>query len=255
MKSMDDKLKLTAQRLGVPPESIPRHIAIIMDGNGRWAQRKGFPRYEGHRQGAKTAETIAQCCVDLGMHSLTLYSFSMENWKRPQAEVNGLMQLYGQYLVGIRPNLMRNNVKLVHLGRMEGLPSSVSEALVQTMEQTRSNTGMVLALALNYSGRAEIVDAARAIAQQYGQGELSLDDIDEKCISEHLYTRGLADPDLLIRTADEMRVSNFLLWQISYSEFYVTETLWPDFDETAIDKAILAYANRDRRFGAVRAGS
>ncbi len=255
VKSMDEKLAETAERLGRLPEQLPRHIAIIMDGNGRWAQRQGLPRYEGHRQGARTAETIAQCCVDFGMKSLTLYSFSMENWKRPKAEVSALMHLYAEYLVGIRPSLMRNNVRLVHLGRMAGLPPSVSDALRETMDLTRDNGGMVLALALNYGGRAEIVDATRAIAQACAEGRLQVDNIDEACISRHLYTAEMTDPDLLIRTASELRVSNFLLWQISYSEFYVTETLWPDFTRESLERAILAYGHRDRRFGAVDAGS
>jgi undecaprenyl diphosphate synthase len=250
-KSMEQKLADTAQRLGLEPAQLPRHIAIIMDGNGRWAQRQNLPRYEGHSQGAKTAETVAQCCVDFGMQSLTLYSFSMENWKRPKAEVNALMHLYADYLVGIRPNLMRNNVKLVHLGRMAGLPPMVSDSLRETMALTRENTGMVLALALNYSGRAEIVDAARAIARACQEGVLQPHDIDENCISQHLYTAGLADPDLLIRTASELRVSNFLLWQISYSEFYVTDVLWPEFNEQSLEGAFLAYARRNRRFGAI----
>jgi undecaprenyl diphosphate synthase len=255
VKTTEQKLGDTARRLELQPEQLPRNIAIIMDGNGRWAQRKNLPRYEGHRQGAKTAETVAQCCVDFGMQSLTLYSFSIENWKRPKAEVNALMHLYADYLVGIRPNLMRNNVKLVHLGRIAGLPEMVSDSLRETMELTRKNTGMALALALNYSGRAEIVDATRAIAQAHQEGRLRLEDIDERCISEHLYTAELADPDLLIRTASELRVSNFLLWQISYSEFYVTDTLWPEFNEESLEKALLAYARRDRRFGAIEAGS
>jgi undecaprenyl diphosphate synthase len=249
---MDEKLRATADRLGVPFEHMPRHIAIIMDGNGRWAQRQGLPRYEGHRQGAETTEKVAQCCVDLGIHSLTLYSFSTENWKRPLTEVNGLMGLYAKYLEDIRPSLMRNNVRLVHLGRTAGLPEKVCDALARTKEMTAPNTGMILALALNYSGRAEIVDAARAIAECYRKGEITADQIDEKCVSDHLYTAGMADPDLLIRTADELRVSNFLLWQISYSEFYVTPTLWPSFDAASIDQAILAYAKRERRFGAIQ---
>jgi len=255
MNAMDQRLGETAKRLSIRVDQVPRNIAIIMDGNGRWAKRQGLPRYEGHREGAKTAEQVAQCCVDFGMQSLTLYSFSMENWKRPKTEVNALMHLYAEYLVGIRPNLMRNNVRLVHLGQMAGLPGMVSDALCATMEMTRANTGMALALALNYSGRAEIVDATRAIAQAYKDGRLQLGDIDESCISRHLYTAGLADPDLLIRTASELRVSNFLLWQISYSEFYVTDTLWPDFTKESLDEAILAYAHRDRRFGAVDAGA
>lgn len=252
-KTMDQKLAETAERLGLRPEQLPRNIAIIMDGNGRWAQRKELPRYAGHREGAKTAETIAQCCVDFGMQSLTLYSFSMENWKRPKAEVNALMHLYAEYLVAIRPNLMKNNVKLIHLGRMAGLPEMVSNSLRETMELTGQNSGMVLALALNYSGRAEIVDATRAIARACKEGRLQPEDIDEDCISSHLYTAKLADPDLLMRTASELRVSNFLLWQISYSEFYVTETLWPDFNRESLERAILVYAHRDRRFGAIDA--
>jgi len=251
-ESSEEKLKGTAKRLGLKPEHMPRHIAIIMDGNGRWAKRKFLPRVAGHRHGAKTVEKIAQHCVDLGIESLTLYSFSMDNWKRPKAEVDSLMSLYAQYLVGIRPTLFKNNVKLVHLGRMDGLPSSVQNELKKTIEMTGSNTGMILALALNYGGRAEIIDATKEIAQKYKKGELRLKDIDENVIHQHLYTAGLSEPDLLIRTADEMRISNFLLWQISYSEFYVTKTFWPDFKKAALEKAILAYAKRTRRFGTVR---
>jgi len=246
---MDQKLAQTAARLGIRPEQIPRNIAIIMDGNGRWAQARKRPRYEGHGQGAKTAEKVALSCVDYGLESITLYSFSMENWKRPKTEVNALMHLYSDYLVGIRPSLMRNNVRLLHLGRMDGLPESVVDALSGTMALTKANTGMVLAMALNYSGRVEITDAARAIAKECVEGRLRLEDIDEKCVSSHLYTAQMPDPDLLIRTASELRVSNFLLWQICYSEFYVTDTLWPDFNNQSLDEAILAYASRDRRFG------
>ncbi len=250
--SFEEKLENTAKRLGLIAEQIPRHIAIIMDGNGRWAQKKGFPRVEGHRQGGKTVETIAQCCVDFGIESLTLYSFSIENWKRPKDEVNALMHLYTQYLVGIRPTLMKNNVKLIHLGRMQGLPKSVQNELKNTMKMTSNNTGMSLALALNYGGRAELADATKQIAQKYKKGNLRLKDINQQTISQNLYTAGLSDPDLLIRTANEMRISNFLLWQISYSEFYVTKTFWPDFKKAALEKAILAYAKRTRRFGTIR---
>ncbi|MBN1804618.1 MAG: isoprenyl transferase [Sedimentisphaerales bacterium] len=252
MDSFEEKLRKTAERLGVEIERMPRHIAIIMDGNGRWAQKKGLPRVEGHREGGKTVETIALRCVDFGIESLTLYSFSIENWKRPQYEINALMHLYTQYLVGIRDMLERNNVKLIHLGRTDGLPNSVINELDTTMEMTSANTGMILALALNYGGRVEIVDAAQKIAQEYKDGKLSLNDINEQCISRHLYTAGLAEPDLLIRTANEMRISNFLLWQISYSEFYVTKTLWPDFTKKSLEKAILAYTQRTRRFGTVK---
>ncbi len=252
MESFEEKLKKTAKHLGLTTEQMPRHIAIIMDGNGRWAKKKGMPRVKGHREGGKTVETIAQCCVDFGIESLTLYSFSIENWKRPKAEVNALMHLYTQYLIQIRTTLMKNNVKLVHLGRLAGLPAQVQNELQETINITEANTGMILALALNYSGRAEIIDATQKIAQEYKKGKLRLRDIDEQCVSRHLYTAGLAEPDLLIRTANEMRISNFLLWQISYSEFYVTKTLWPDFKKAALEKAILAYAKRNRRFGTIK---
>ncbi len=249
METFEQKQKKTANRLGLDIEQMPRHIAIIMDGNGRWAQQKSLPRTEGHRQGGKMVEEIALHCVALGIESLTLYSFSMENWRRPKEEINALMHLYTQYLVGIRDMLMRNNVRLVHLGRAAGMPQGVLKELNKTMQMTAANDGMILALALNYAGRTEIVDAAKQIAQEYKNGKLQLEDIDEQCITRHLYTAGLAEPDLLIRTANEMRISNFLLWQISYSEFYVTETLWPDFNEAALENAILAYAKRNRRFG------
>jgi undecaprenyl diphosphate synthase len=252
MKKPEEKLKKTAKRLGLRPDQMPRHIAIIMDGNGRWAKRKGLPRVEGHRQGGKTVEKIAQCCVDFGIESLTLYSFSIENWKRPKGEVSALMHLYTQYLIEIRATLMKNNVKLVHLGRSAGLPAPVQNELRKTMEITDANTGMILALALNYGGRVEIIDATIQIAQEYKNDKLRLRDIDEQCVSRHLYTAGLAEPDLLIRTANEMRISNFLLWQISYSEFYVTKTLWPDFKKSSLEKAILAYAKRNRRFGTIK---
>jgi adenylosuccinate synthase len=221
MDSFEERIRATAERLGIEPEQVPRHIAVIMDGNGRWAKKKGLPRYEGHWEGARTAKAVAMHCVEIGVRSLALYSFSMENWKRPQEEVNALMHLYREYLVYIRPTLMKENVRLVHLGRMAGLPEAVRDELNNTMAITADNTGMVLALALNYGGRAEI---------------------------------GIADPDLLIRTASEMRVSNFLLWQISYSEFHVTSTLWPDFTAESLDEAVLAYARRDRRFGAIDVG-
>ncbi len=251
METFEQKIEKTAKRLGLEPAQIPRNIAIIMDGNGRWAQRKSLPRVMGHRAGAKIIERISLFCVDLGIESLTLYSFSTENWKRPKSEINALMHIHSEYLVEIRPVLMKNNVKLIHLGRKKGLPPQVLNDLEDTMEETSANTGMTLALALNYSGRAEIMDATKKIAQEYKKGKLRLEDIDEKCISRNLYAKQLADPDLLIRTANEMRISNFLLWQISYSEFYVTKTLWPDFKKTSIERAIRAYASRKRRFGKI----
>ncbi|MHC5075371.1 MAG: isoprenyl transferase [Planctomycetota bacterium] len=250
--SNESKLQETAQRLDIEPRQIPCHIAIIMDGNGRWAQKRGLPRAHGHREGAKTVEKIAQFCVDFGIECLTLYSFSMENWKRPKNEVDALMYLYTEYLTNIRPTLMKNNVKLVHLGQFDRLPPDVQNAITKTMEITEKNTGMVLALALNYGSRIEIIDAVKEISRKHKNGELKLNEIDEDCISNHLYTAGLTEPDLLIHTANEMRISNFLLWQISYSEFYVTKTLWPDFKRKDLEKAILAYAKRDRRFGTVK---
>jgi undecaprenyl diphosphate synthase len=252
MKSFEEKLQETADRLGLAPDHIPRHLAIIMDGNGRWAQKRSLPRIHGHHRGAKTVQRIAQHCVDFGIESLTLYSFSIENWKRPKDEVNALMHLYAEYLVGIRGTLMKNNVQLIHLGRMAGLPKPVQTELSETLKLTSNNTGMKLALALNYGGRAELVDATRAIAQEYKKGSLDLEDINEERISRHLYGGNLPEPDLLIRTANEMRISNFLLWQISYSEFYVTKTTWPDFKKTSLEKAIRDYAKRTRRFGAVK---
>lgn len=254
MESFEEKLVKTASRLGVTIEQIPRHIAIIMDGNGRWAKQRSMPRVEGHREGARIIESIALHCVDLGIKSLTLYSFSIENWKRPRAEINALMHIHSEHLVSIRPTLTKNNVRLLHLGRLAGLPKNLRNDLRDTMEMTADNTGMKLALALNYGGRAEITDAVRRIAQEYKNGEIGLDDIDEQCVSDHLYGAGLPDPDLLIRTANEMRISNFLLWQISYSEFYVMETLWPSFTKESLEEAILAYAKRNRRFGTIEAG-
>jgi len=243
METFEQKRKKTAKRLGLELEQIPRNIAVIMDGNGRWAERKSLPRVMGHRQGAKIIESIALFCVDLGIESLTLYSFSTENWKRPKSEIEALMHIHSEYLVDIRPVLMKNNVKLIHLGRKDGLPAPVLKDLTDTMEQTSANTGMILALALNYSGRTELVDATRKIAKAHEKGELSLEDIDEKCISQNLYASYLGEPDLLIRTANEMRISNFLLWQISYSEFYVTKTLWPDFTKRFKKTAFWIYLN------------
>jgi len=249
MSDFTEKQEKTAERLGLAVEKLPRNIAIIMDGNGRWAEKRGLPRVAGHREGGKTVERIARHCVDVGIESLTLYSFSMENWKRPKNEVESLMYLYSRYLEAIRPTLMDNNVRLIHLGRIEQLPTQVKGELLETVKLTSGNTGMVIALALNYSGRAEIVDAMRKIARECKAGQLNADDINEQCVSNYLYAPNLCEPDLLIRTANERRISNFLLWQISYSEFYVTEVYWPDFTAKDLEDAIIDYANRQRRFG------
>jgi undecaprenyl diphosphate synthase len=238
----------------IPPQHLPRHIAIIMDGNGRWAVRRGQERIRGHQQGAHTVRHIVTTCARLrkdmgGPDFLTLYSFSLENWKRPAGEVSFLMQMYVDYLRQERPTLMENNIRFRQIGRLENLPDPVLEQMRQTVELTRDNTGLTLVLALNYGSRAEITDAVRAIAQKVREGQLDPAHIDERMISDHLYTAGMPDPDLLIRTAGEMRISNYLLWQISYAELFVSDLLWPDFDEHELGRAISSFASRDRRFG------
>lgn len=235
--------------VGVPDERFPHHVAIIMDGNGRWASSRGLPRPAGHAEGAKVVRKIITQSARLGLEALTLYSFSIENWSRPHDEVNALMGLYAEYLVRERPTLMAHNVRLRHLGRRDGLPESVLTELDRSVEVSSGNTGMWLNLALNYGGRAELTAAVRAIAARAAEGKIVPGQIDERVISDALDTAGLPDPDLLIRTAGEMRVSNFLLWQVSYAEFYVTDTLWPDFDEEDFGRAIRAFAERHRRFG------
>ncbi|QDU57736.1 isoprenyl transferase [Aeoliella mucimassa] len=233
----------------VPPERRPAHIAMIMDGNGRWAQRRGLPRVEGHQRGASVVREVTELCSDLGIGQITLYCLSSENWKRPAEEIEFLMLLLKQYIIDERESIMRNNLRVRMLGRREAIPDHVLAELDKTIEMSRSNSGMWLNLAINYGGRGELVDATRALAAKVRQGLLEPEDITEETISGHLYTAGLADPDLLVRTAGEMRVSNFLLWQISYAEIWVTDRCWPEFDEEALHEAIRAYASRDRRFG------
>ncbi len=239
------------QQLQIPAEKLPLHIAIIMDGNGRWAQAQGKARVFGHREGAESVRAVLTECGKLGIKYLTLYSFSIENWKRPQDEVNALMELLVQSLVEERDALIENQVRLVHLGRRDGLPDHVLDILDETIELSKSFKGITLALALNYGARAELVDATRAIAEKVRTGELDAAQIDEQTISSHLYSAGIPDPDLLIRTAGEMRVSNYLLWQISYAELYVTDMHWPDFRVEALHDALREYARRQRRFGAI----
>jgi undecaprenyl diphosphate synthase len=237
------------EAVGVAREALPRHIAIIMDGNGRWARRQGLPRIRGHEAGATTVRTIVTECARLGLDALTLYSFSTENWNRPQEEIDFLMELYGRYLVAERPTIMDNNVRLVHVGRRAGLPAHVLHEMDLTVAASRSNTGLRLCLALNYGSRLEIIDAVRRIATAVREGRLSVNAIDEQCVSDSLYTAGLPDPDLLVRTAGERRVSNFLLWQISYAELYVCDALWPDFGVEHLHEAIRDFARRERRYG------
>ncbi len=239
--------------LGLKPEQLPRHIAIIMDGNGRWAAEKGWPRLRGHEEGAKTVRTIVTHCARLGIEVLTLYSFSTENWKRPHEEVDFLMGLYVRYLIAERDTIMRNNVRFMHLGRRAGLPDAVLAATDETTAMSRSNSGLKLCLALNYGARGELADAVRAIAGDVRAGRLDPADVDEGLISNALYTAALPDPDLLIRTAGERRVSNFLLWQISYAEFHVCARPWPAFGVEELNAAIKDFATRERHYGGVAA--
>ena len=237
--------------LGIAAERFARHVAIIMDGNGRWAQQRSLPRTAGHAAGAKVVRRIVTEAARLGLEALTLYSFSFENWRRPPAAVQALMHLYADYLVRERPTLMANNVRLRHLGRRAGLPDAVLAELDASVAAAAANTGMWLNLALNYGGRAELTAAVRDIARRAADGTLDAADVNEQCISDALDTAGLPDPDLLIRTAGEMRLSNFLTWQAAYAEIYFTPVLWPDFDKKEIDKALIDYSQRRRRFGSL----
>ena len=238
--------------LGIPRERVPRHIAIIMDGNGRWASQRKLPRIEGHRHGSKRVRPIVTECARLGVQCLTLYSFSTENWKRPADEVSGLMNLYAQYLIVERATTMENNVRVRHLGDADALPGPVARELSETVRVSSGNTGMTWCLALNYSGRSELVSAISRMAGDARKGVIEPEGIDESVVSSYLDTAGLPDPDLLIRTAGEMRISNFLLWQISYAELCVTDVCWPDFDVDVLHGAIKDYAGRSRRFGGLQ---
>jgi len=238
--------------LEVPPERRPRHIAIIMDGNGRWARRQELPRIAGHERGVDSVRRTTEECARLKLEQLTLYCLSSENWKRPQPEISFLMHLLEQYMIEERSTIMGNNVRVRMLGRREEIPEQVLVELDKTVAMSAANTGMWLNLAINYGGRAELVDAIRNIATQVKRGELSLADITEPTVSSCLYTAGAPDPDLLIRTAGEMRISNFLLWQISYAEIWVTDKCWPEFDEATLHQAIHDYATRERRFGGLK---
>ena len=230
-------------------ERLPKHIAIIMDGNGRWAQRRHLPRVAGHRAGVRSARTVIESCARLNVAALTLYAFSLENWRRPKAEIDFLMRLLREYLRKELPLLNRNNIRMVFIGRPEQLPAEVQQDVEEATRVTAGNTGMRLAVALNYGGRGELVDAFNAILDELRNNGSSPHQVDEETISRHLYTAGLPDPDLLIRTSGEMRISNFLLWQIAYAEIYVTETLWPDFSRARLLEALIEYQKRERRYG------
>ncbi len=230
---------------------LPQHVAIIMDGNGRWAKQRHLPRIEGHRQGAESARVIIRAAGDLGINYLTLYAFSAENWNRPKDEVDALMKYLIHYLKSETPDLNKNNVRLDAIGQIYRLPENVQEQLRKSIATLAKNNGLTLVLALSYGGRNEIVEAVRGIAEKVRRGQLEPSDITEQTVSQHLWTRHLPDPDLLIRTSGEMRVSNFLLWQISYAEFVITPTLWPDFRKPQLYAALEEYAKRHRRFGGV----
>ncbi len=240
---------LTTDTLDVPPSALPKHIAVIMDGNGRWAQGKGLPRIEGHRRGVTSVRKIVEECTRLGIGQLTLYCLSSENWKRPQHELSMLMTLLEQFVIEERAEIMRQNIRFGIIGRRDGLSESVLAEIQKTIDLSSDNDGMKLCLALNYGSRGEIVDAVKQIAADVAAGKLSVEDISEETIDNNLYTADSVDPDLVIRTAGEMRVSNFLLWQISYAELWVTQKCWPDFREPDLHTAIRDFANRDRRFG------
>ena len=235
--------------LDVPAERRPRHVAIIMDGNGRWARQRGLPRIEGHRQGATSVRRVTDECARLGIKQVTLYCLSSENWKRPAEELEFLLQLLQHYLIEERPQIMERNVRVAWIGRREGLPPEALRELDETVRLSAGNTGLCVCLAINYGARAEVVDAVRRIADEVRGGTLDPAAITEETLAGRLYTVGMPDPDLLIRTAGEMRISNFLLWQISYAEIWVTEVCWPDFDEAQLHAALRSYAARDRRFG------
>src|SRR3990172_709056 len=233
-------------------ERRPRHIAIIMDGNGRWARRQNLPRVAGHQRGVDSVRRTTEECARLKIEQLTLYCLSSENWKRPQLEINFLMHLLEQYMIEERATIMDNNVRVRMLGRRDDIPEQVLVELEKTVAISQKNSGMWLNLAINYGGRAELVDAMRSIARRVQAGEISPEDVREEMIAAQLYTAGAPDPDLLIRTAGEMRISNFLLWQISYTEIWVTDKCWPEFDERTLHEAIRAYAARERRFGGLQ---
>lgn len=232
-------------------DNIPRHIAIIMDGNGRWAKSKGLPRSAGHKAGAETVRNIVESCIELGVKHLTLYAFSSENWNRPPSEVDALMGLLEKFLKQKTKEMQKRDVKLNAIGRTAMLPPSTQKALAEAIETTKDNKTMTMTLALSYGSREEIVDAVKSIAAQVKNGERDIEDINNEAISDSLYTADIPDPDLLIRTSGEQRLSNFLLWQLSYAEFYISDKNWPTFTDSDLKQAILCFQKRHRRYGAL----
>jgi undecaprenyl diphosphate synthase len=230
---------------------LPKHVAVIMDGNGRWAKRRGRPRFMGHQRGVDALKDLLRCCKDWGIPALTAYAFSTENWGRPLEEVEFLMTLFERVLRRELKEMMAENVKIRFVGNLEVLPTSLQDEIKQSMNDTKDNCGIEFTVATNYGGRQEILHACRSIAEKIEQGYLKSEEINEEIFETHLYTKGMSNPDLLIRTSGEMRLSNFLLWQMAYAEIYVTQTLWPDFDRHEFHKALSDYQQRDRRFGKV----
>jgi undecaprenyl diphosphate synthase len=235
------------------PKALPRHVAIIMDGNGRWAKRRLMNRIKGHEKGAETVRVIVRACRELAIPVLTLYAFSTENWQRPKSEVSALMGILKRFLNSEIDEMKRNNIRLGVIGQIQRLPADVRQRFEKAMADTAQNDGLRLNLALSYGGRAEIVDMARAIAEKAAAGKLDPDQIDEQLVSQHLYTNDLPDPDLMIRTSGEMRISNFMLWQLAYSELFVIPTLWPDFSREEFVDILAKFQKRERRFGKVHA--
>ncbi|MDO9555340.1 MAG: isoprenyl transferase [Atribacterota bacterium] len=228
---------------------LPQHLAIIMDGNGRWAERRGLPRSEGHREGAKTVKRVIASCLNFNIPILTLFAFSTENWKRPKNEVIYLLKLFERVLSKEKANLIKNNIKINFIGRLNDLPSSLNEKMNELFESTKKNNKLILNIAINYSGRAEIIDALKSITQKIVEKKLNIEEINENTIRDNLYTHNLPDPDLLIRTAGEMRISNFMIWQIAYTELWVTPVFWPDFDKNNLIEAIRNFQKRVRKYG------
>ncbi len=237
------------QALDLIPERIPKHVAIIMDGNGRWAQSRGLPRIEGHRRGVDSVRTVVEECARMGLEQVTLYCFSSENWKRPRPELDLLMSLLQRFVVAERDEIMRQDIRFSTIGRKDRIGGRILKEVNKTIEMSCNNPGMRLCLALDYGARDEMVQAVKAISEKVKSGAFEPDQIDEQTISDHLYTAGMGDPDLVIRTAGEMRVSNFLLWQISYAELWVTEKCWPDFRQSELFEAFRDFGGRERRFG------
>lgn len=251
-KNTNKQLSLEERIARSKNDTIPAHIAIIMDGNGRWAKKRAMPRFAGHREGMKTVRKITRFASDLGVNVLTVYAFSTENWKRPKKEVDFLMRLPEEFLGSFLPEMMERNVKVQMIGDPTLLPGFTQRALFEAMDKTKHNTGLILNFALNYGSRAEMTVAMKEIMGKVQTGNLQIEDITEECISAHLMTAHLPDPDLLIRTSGEMRLSNFMLWQVAYSEFWFTDTLWPDFNEEILLEAIESYQKRNRRFGGLK---